>query len=256
VTGTPLGRYAAVLFDLDDTLHDDTTSLREAARRAAAEIPPPYGTDVEAVVDSFEREALRFWCGLSSEHLVTPMVSVRERMWAATLGAHGIDDDGLAVELAASYNRHRAGTLQPYPDALPLLAALRTAGCKTALITNGFAATHRDKLRNLGFEDAFDAVLLADEVGMVKPDPRIFLRACELVGVPAAGAVMVGDRYDRDIRGAIDAGLRTVWLNERGAAMPAGAPAPDVEARSFGEVVGALGVALAPGRNEAAAEPV
>jgi putative hydrolase of the HAD superfamily len=67
---------------------------------------------------------------------------------------------------------------------------------------------------------------------------------------------MVGDRYDRDIRGAIDAGLRTVWLNERGAAMPAGAPAPDVEARSFGEVVGALGVALAPGRNEAAAEPV
>ena len=185
------------------------------------------------------------------------MVSVRERMWAATLGAHGIDDDGLAVELAASYNRHRAGTLQPYPDALPLLAALRTAGCKTALITNGFAATHRDKLRNLGFEDAFDAVLLADEVGMVKPGIRA--SSCAPANSWACrlqGAVMVGDRYDRDIRGAIDAGLRTVWLNERGAAMPAGAPAPDVEARSFGEVVGALGVALAPGRNEAAAEPV
>ena len=243
MTGALQGPYEAVLFDLDDTLHDDTTALREAARRAVAEIPPSRDADAETFVEAFEREALRFWGGLSSEHLVTPMVAVRERMWAATLGAQGIDNGTLAVELAASYSRHRAGTLQPFPEALPLLASLRAAGRKTALITNGFAATHRAKLRHLGFEGAFDAVLLADEVGMVKPDPRIFLHACELVGVLPAAAVMVGDRYDRDIIGAHEAGLFTVWLDVRGVPLPPDAVPPDATVTTIGAVFDALPLA-------------
>ncbi len=55
---------------------------------------------------------------------------------------------------------------------------------------------------------------------MVKPDPLLFAHACRTLGGAPAHGAMVGDRYDRDIRGALDAGLYTIWLNGplRGAA--------------------------------------
>jgi putative hydrolase of the HAD superfamily len=230
-----------VLFDLDDTLHDDTTAYRAAAGMACTELAAAHGVDAEALAGAYVREAERFWTELRSEHLVVSIGGQRAAMWSAALASQGIDDPALAQRLADSYNRHRASVLQPFPQALPLLAALRAAGKKTAIITNGFAETHREKIALLQFDDEFDAILIADEVGMIKPDPRIFLHACELLGVPASASVMVGDRYERDIRGAMSAGLATIWLNARDERLPAGAPQPDVTATSFADVVAALG---------------
>ena len=54
---------------------------------------------------------------------------------------------------------------------------------------------------------------------------------------------MVGDRYERDVRGAAEVGLATVWLNQAGESVPAGGPTPDVIVSSFGEVARVLGFA-------------
>ncbi len=62
---------------------------------------------------------------------------------------------------------------------------------------------------------------------MVKPDPLLFSHACRTLGGAPAHAAMVGDRYDRDIRGALEAGLFTIWLNVRAEELPPGAPPPD-----------------------------
>ena len=71
---------------------------------------------------------------------------------------------------------------------------------------------------------------------MVKPDPLLFVHACRtLDGTPARSA-MVGDRYDRDIRGALEAGLFTIWLNVRAEQLPPGAPPPDATVSSIAEV--------------------
>jgi putative hydrolase of the HAD superfamily len=238
-------RFDAVLFDLDDTLHDDTAAYRAAAQRVAEEVGAERGVDAAALRDAYSREAESFWAQLDATQLQTSLAGLRAQMWGRALADVGIRDPALALRAAVDYNRFRAEELELFPAALPLLHALRAAGRKTALITNGFAETHREKIVLLRLEDAFDAVLIADEVGMVKPDPNIFLHACTLVGASPAASLMVGDRYERDIRGAQHAGLATLWVNPRGETLPAGGPPPDATVATFEEAAALLTRSLA-----------
>jgi putative hydrolase of the HAD superfamily len=231
---------AAVIFDLDDTLHDDTVAYTRAAERVAEDVARRHGIDAGALQSAYIAEVQRFWGNLSSEQLTESIGDVRTSMWRAALRAVGIDDLGLGERCAAEYNRFRKDELKLWPGVLDLLSALRREGLRLALLTNGFAETHREKIAQLELNDAFDVLFIADEVGMLKPDPRLFLYACKQLGVEPAAAAMVGDRYERDIVGAAEAGLYTVWLNARGDSLPPGAREPDALVREFAEVEGAL----------------
>lgn len=230
---------AAVLFDLDDTLHDDTRAYQAATRDVAQEIAAARGVDAEKIFRTYVDESLQYWRALSVEHLKMPIADSRLELWATALGSVGIDDEATIRTAALRYGDCRRNHYTPFPGALELLSALRQRGKKLGLITNGFAETHYEKLELLGLERAFDAVLCADEVGMLKPDPRIFLHACELLGVPPARAAMVGDRYFRDISGAREAGLFTVYVRMREESIPKG-EAPDVSVNGIEEVLAAL----------------
>jgi putative hydrolase of the HAD superfamily len=216
-----------VLFDLDDTLHDDTTAYRTAARSVAEAIARTHGVDAASLAGAYDRAAMEFWSSLSTASLVTPIEDERERMWHAALRAVGVDDRALARTAADAYVAARAGILALSPGALDLLIALRERGCKLGLVTNGFASTHHDKIDRLGLRDRMDAFFLADEVGMVKPDPALFAHACRVLGSEPARTAMVGDRYDRDIRGAHELGMFTVLIDVHRVPIPAGAPRPD-----------------------------
>ncbi|WP_438941364.1 HAD family hydrolase, partial [Micromonospora craterilacus] len=80
----------------------------------------------------------------------------------------------------------------PYPDTAPILAALRGAGVRVAVVSNiGFDL--RPIFDAWGLTDLVDAFVLSYEVGRCKPDPAIFWRACGMLGVDPEEALMVGD---------------------------------------------------------------
>jgi putative hydrolase of the HAD superfamily len=161
-------------------------------------------------------------------------------MWLAALQRVGLDDPALAERAADDYNRYRKTYLTLFPGALELLGTLRARGLKLGMITNGFAETHREKITLLRLDDAFDEIFIADEVGLMKPDPRIFEHACRRLGAAPGNTAMVGDRFDRDIRGGQAAGLYTVWLNPRGERVPDGASCPDATVTGIAAVMAAL----------------
>jgi len=233
-------KFAAVLFDLDDTLHDDTLTYRRAAERVARDVAATHGIEPASLLDAYVDQADRFWTELRPSAFGTPLAGVRARMWAAALAGVGLDDPPLAERCAVDYDRHRRELLELWPGALDLLAGLRARGYKLAMITNGFAETHREKIVLLTLESAFDEILIADEVGMLKPDPQIFRLAAERLGVAPERCAMVGDRYERDISGALEAGMFTVWMNVRNEAVPAGAAAPGAVARDLAGVAAVL----------------
>ncbi|HEX3468202.1 MAG TPA: HAD family hydrolase [Candidatus Elarobacter sp.] len=236
-----------VLFDLDDTLHDDTTAYRGAAREVAQALAREHSIDAAVVCDAYERGVSAFWSGLSADQLDRGIAAERERMWYEALRAAGLDDRGTARDAAAAYGRARSGALALFPGASELLTTLRARGCKLGLVTNGFAETHHDKIDRLGLRDLIDAFFLADEVGMVKPDPELFRHACRVLGSTPDRAAMVGDRYGRDVVGAHEAGLFTVLLDVHAVPIPAASPRPDAIVGSIGEVLSALApLGLAP----------
>jgi HAD superfamily hydrolase (TIGR01509 family) len=105
-----------------------------------------------------------------------------------------------------------------YPDAAPVLVALRERGIRTVAVSNvGFDL--RPVLDGLGLLALLDACVFSFEVGAIKPEPAIFAAACAAAGVAPAEALMVGDHPAAD-GGAADAGLRTLLLPMS----PAGAP--------------------------------
>jgi putative hydrolase of the HAD superfamily len=231
---------AVVLFDLDDTLHDDTLAYRRAAQRVANDVAAHRTVDPQALLAAYVERAEAFWKNLSASHLSASLTGIRAKLWAGALAAVGIEDAALAERCGVSYNQYRNGYLELWPGVMDLLQGLRACGRKIGLITNGFAETHREKLALLNLENAFDEVFIADEVGMLKPDPRLFALACERLRAQPAASAMVGDRYERDIRGAHAMGLFTVWVNVRDEHVPENGPWPDATVRTIGEVEGVL----------------
>jgi len=231
--------FAAVVFDLDDTLHNDTHAYQSAACDVAEEIGERYDVSAQAVFDAYIEHTSRYWRALSAEHLNTPIADSRYELWASALRTVGIEDDAITRSAAERYGERRRSYYTPFPGTLELLDALRKRGKKLGLVTNGFAETHYEKLELLGLGAAFDAVVCADEVGMVKPDPKIFLHACELLGTPPSRAAMVGDRYFRDIVGARNAGLFTVYIDVHSEPIPTN-EAPDVRVKGIQEVLAVL----------------
>jgi putative hydrolase of the HAD superfamily len=97
-----------------------------------------------------------------------------------------------------------------------LLLALRDRGLPVALVADGEVDESRILRVRHGLEDLFAAVVISEAVGASKPDPRPFRAALDALGIAPADygrVVMLGNRLERDVRGANALGLISVWLD-------------------------------------------
>ncbi|MFR9728512.1 HAD family hydrolase [Saccharopolyspora sp. MS10] len=85
----------------------------------------------------------------------------------------------------------------PYPDTAAVLRGLRAAGVRIAVISN-IAFDIRPAFEALGVSDLVDEYLMSYVEGVIKPDPKLFLRACERIGVAPEEALMIGDSEEAD----------------------------------------------------------
>jgi putative hydrolase of the HAD superfamily len=239
----------AILFDLDDTLvveepaaaaaflatahvaarryAVDPAELARTARSRARDIwraSPAYAYG-EDTIGMSSWEAL--WCrwegdGAEVRACREWAAGYRTQAWRVALAEHTIVDPALAELLGERFGIERRLRHEAFADARPALDALRGTHA-LALVTNGASCLQREKLAGCGLTEAdFDAVVISGDVGVAKPGPAIFTHALDRLGVAPGDAVMVGDSFERDIRGAHAAGIRGVWLNRDGAR-----PAPE-----------------------------
>ena len=206
VARRPPGVVRAVLFDLDDTLYPQSSWL-DGAWNAVARAAAEHGADRRLV-----RRALALVAAEGSD-----CGRIIDR--ALALAAPAVP----AEPLVAAFRAFEAGALEPYPGVRTALAELR-ALVPIGLVTDGDVEIQRRKLRALGLEPAFDAVVLSDALGREhrKPSAAPFRAALGELGVPADEAVYVGDHPGKDVVGATAAGLRTIRvLTGEHAAKPA-----------------------------------
>jgi putative hydrolase of the HAD superfamily len=195
----------AVLFDLDGTIcvHDqDPVALwGRAFERAGAD--PPVAPATVAGVDPAD----------------TPTVETRQEFFRALYEA-GVERAGATLdpETAAAVTDAFLAVADPAavsfrPGARAALAAARERGA-VGLVTNGGRDSQTSKLDALGIRDAFDAAVYCDPRAGVqpKPDPTPVEMALDELGVPADGAVLVGDTLRADVRAARNAGTRSAWV--------------------------------------------
>ena len=150
------------------------------------------------------------------------------KRWLTKLGeewGHGdaLVEEGFEVFIAA---RNKVELYDGVPQMLETLSTRYKLGA----LTNGNADVHR-----IGIGHWFHFVVSAAEVQALKPAPAMFEAALDCAAVSPAQAVHVGDDPIRDVQGAADVGMRTVWLNADGAEWPGG-KSPDAQVKTIREL--------------------
>lgn len=205
-----------IFFDLDDTLLDFTRAEREALTRAFRlfDIDPAPG-----VMDRYHQLNRQQWELLEEGRLTRPQVLLRRfDLLFAELGL-----ERSSQEVCDAYEAFLAQGHWFVPGAQALLAEL-SGRYDLYLASNGASAVQRSRLESAGILPYFKAIFISEEVGFDKPSPAFFQAAFDAIpGFSRETALMVGDSLTSDIRGGINAGIRTCWFDPRG-----GSPRPDI----------------------------
>ncbi|MDE2582667.1 MAG: haloacid dehalogenase type II [Rhodospirillales bacterium] len=122
----------------------------------------------------------------------------------------GLADPALRQRLMDLYR-----TLAVFPEVPETLRRLRAAGIKTAILSNGSPAMLASAVAGNALGALLDAVLSVEDVGVFKPDPRVYQHALDRLGVPAA-AVSFQSSNAWDAYAASAFGMRVVWCNRYG----------------------------------------
>lgn len=192
--------------DLDDTLLDNATSSRLGLRALV-------GNDAAWSVwrQTTEEHYARFVAG---EVDFDVMCRIRTRAFFAAFGEDLSDSEAAERESFRMAAMQRAWRL--FDDVIPCLEWLRTSGVRLAIITNGPSAYQRKKIASVGLADFFGNLLISAELGVAKPDRRIFASACAELDLLPSEVAHVGDRLDIDANGAAHAGMHGIWLDRGG----------------------------------------
>lgn len=220
-----------IFVDLDDTIWDFTANSKVALKA----VYERYQLDNQCSYDVFIKEYLL----------------INEQLWS--LYHHGkIEKDFLKRErFRASFER--CGIICESPErfdydyletivtlkkvvagAPKLLQHLKKRG-SVNILSNGFANLQFRKLQSAGLDRYIDLMVLSDDIGVTKPDKRLFDYALEKAKANAETTLMIGDNYDADILGAYNAGWKTIFFNRRGESI--GNNVADLVVQSLEEII-------------------
>lgn len=240
-----------VWLDLDDTLIDFHANSRAALGIIYREcdldrfFPTP-----EAWIECYERHNHELWDRYSRQEItqeflrldrfLTPLRAAVANQATANLNTasqtdHG-PEEGLAGEgklpgeeeliaLSRKLDPLYLDTLALQkvlvPGAIELLDRLREHKYNIGVLSNGFTSVQHAKLTNTGLASKVDLMVLSDDIGINKPDTRLYRHAMERAGdTDPRHHLMIGDNPDTDIRGALDSGWDAILLDRTGKAAP------------------------------------
>ncbi len=213
-----------IWMDLDDTLID----FRKNSRIALTKLYDGEGLaawypDAESWIEAYEKVNKPLWKEYSSG--IITMAKLRLDRFLVPLLSGGMDEDE-ALNRAVRYDTYYLDLLAMEKSTVPyaheVLRDLRSKGYRLGVLSNGFAEVQYRKLSSSGLSGLVDLVVLSDDIGVPKPDPRLYIYAMDKSGCPEPSAhLMVGDNPDTDIRGALGVGWQGIYFDREGKAISA-----------------------------------
>ncbi|GAA1606516.1 HAD family hydrolase [Kribbella sancticallisti] len=201
----------AVIFDLDDTLFDHTTSATAAIH---AWVPQLGGTPTDELVAQWfviEQHNFDQWLAGALTHQEQRRGRLRDFLPLVGQPVPA-DDDELDQVFTGFLDSYQA-SWSAFPDARPALEVARSNGWRIGVLTNGSTRQQNAKLEAIGLAELVDVVSTSEQLGFSKPAPQAYQLTCEALGVNPADTLMIGDNLELDVVGAHAAGLSAEHLD-------------------------------------------
>lgn len=183
-------------------------------------------------LESVQAAHTAFVADLLERHDVDATIEDAIATWRSAVGDHFRERDGTEFR-AARDGYHRGieavvgepvprwewkppfreavrSSIEPVPGAVETIERLAARELHVGVVSDVDDEEGRWMLEQFGVREAFDSITTSEEVGRTKPDPAMFETALEKAGVPAERSLMIGDRYEHDVKGAAGAGLHGV----------------------------------------------
>jgi 2-haloacid dehalogenase len=223
----PLSGIRACVFDAYGTLFDFASAARSCA--------DVLGDAVERVSVLWRDKQLQYTWLRAAQGRHADFWQVTGDALDFTLETLGIERPGLRERLMRLYL-----VLAPFPEVPGVLAALRQAGLKTAILSNGTPMMLDAVVGGAGLGAMFDAVLSVEAVGVFKPDPRVYGLAVDRLGCPAS-AIAFQSSNAWDAYAASAFGMQVVWCNRYGQRRERLPGAPDCEITTLAHLPALVG---------------
>jgi YjjG family noncanonical pyrimidine nucleotidase len=203
-----------VYFDLDDTLLDHTHAERKALSDVRDRYLAIFGTlSVDELQGQYHTINAPLWRRYADGEVDKDTVQ-RERFKQLL---EAVDAPHADPALVGRYY------MQRYAEHWQFISGAKEAyeaiaeQVPVGVMTNGFAEVQAQKFDSFPvLRERADAIVVCEETGVLKPDPKVFAHATDEAGVDPENVLYVGDSYRSDVEGAQKAGWRVAWYARNG----------------------------------------
>ncbi len=200
-------KVEALFLDFDGTLID----YHEVEDRAIRDVLSRWGVgNVEKGVQFYRRINEALWEMFRQGKIISD--DIRYRRFKELFDILGLNRNAIQSneEYLESFILHS----RVEEKVLEKLDQLKEQGFKLMVLTNGFHNTQKRRLKNCGILERVDGFITSEEVEKPKPAPYMFLQAMQNLSISPEQAVMVGDSYDADIKGALNLGIEAAYIGK------------------------------------------
>ncbi len=202
--------FDTAIFDLDNTLYSYSDCHKVALNLVLDELSKDCNLDKTDLLQNYELISNN----LKVELGVTASSHNRFIYFKQLLGWYGIALD-LVMHYHDLYWHTFYAAMRPFDGAIELLEFFKTNKIQLILLSD-FQIQHQfEKLVTLGILHYFDDVITSEEVGVEKPNSKMFLSALSRINRSPERVIMIGDSFDKDIQGAIKCGIYGFWINNK-----------------------------------------
>ncbi len=202
-----MSRYRFLLLDADNTLLDFDANEKASLIKALSHYGLPHD---DKVISLYHKINIMYWDMLA--HNKIKRDELLTKRFDTLFETIGVKADSQAVE-----NRYRGNLdcgFQLVPNALEVCKALRQEGYKLYIITNGVSTTQHARLSGSGIEPLMDGIFISDDIGYNKPARQFFQYVQDHIDAfELEKALVIGDGLESDIRGGMDYGIDTCWVD-------------------------------------------
>ncbi|GED59666.1 HAD family hydrolase [Brevibacillus formosus] len=211
-----MSKFTTILFDLDDTLFDFSACWEKGMQQTISTHALTAELDQEKFLEALRRHGDDLWVDVIAKRYDFTQYR-RLRFQRAMADCNRQIEAGQVDDFQRAYQAACLDAIQPdatVQSTIARLAEEHTLG----IVTNGPVDMAFIKLERLGLSAHFprERVFLSEIIGHHKPDLRIYEHVREKLGVESKQVLFVGDTWEADVAGAMDAGFSAVWINPRG----------------------------------------